>query len=177
MRFVLALMIAAMPLAAWAQDSKVPPTLKSILLEQLRSTHNHKEWFVDANAAVAGLTAEQASWQDGKGNHSVGQLVNHLVFWNSEELAKFKGEPPVKFSGDNNETFNNFDAKKWAETVKQLDTVLSEWEKVVEAADEKKLGDWYTVIAHIGTHNAYHIGQIIFVRKEQGSWDPEKGVK
>jgi len=34
-----------------------------------------------------------------------------------------------------------------------------------------------STIAHIGAHNAYHIGQIIYVRKLQGSWDPEKGVK
>jgi hypothetical protein len=26
-------------------------------------------------------------------------------------------------------------------------------------------------------HNAYHIGQIVYIRKLQGSWDPEKGVK
>ena len=64
---------AAFP--AFAQDSKTapPPTLRSILLEQLRSTHNKAEWFVPANTAVEGLTAEQASWTDGKGNHSVGQ--------------------------------------------------------------------------------------------------------
>ncbi len=30
---------------------------------------------------------------------------------------------------------------------------------------------------HISTHNAYHIGQIIYVRKEQGSRDPKNGVK
>jgi len=54
---------------------------------------------------------------------------------------------------------------------------MTEWEAAVQAADEEKLKSWYTIIAHIGTHNAYHIGQIIFVRKEQGSWNPEKGVK
>jgi hypothetical protein len=32
-------------------------------------------------------------------------------------------------------------------------------------------------LKNIGTHNAYHIGQIVYVRKEQGTWDPEKGVK
>jgi hypothetical protein len=37
--------------------------------------------------------------------------------------------------------------------------------------------DWYSEIAHIGTHNAYHIGRIVYVRKEQGSWNPENGVK
>jgi hypothetical protein len=29
----------------------------------------------------------------------------------------------------------------------------------------------------VGAHNAYHIGEIVMVRKEQGSWDPSKGVK
>ena len=82
----LALLFALLCLPLSAQDKK-PPTLRSILLEQLRTTHDQKDWFVDANTAVAGLTAEQARWTDGKGNHSVGQLANHLVFWNTESLA------------------------------------------------------------------------------------------
>lgn len=158
------------------QTSK-PVTLRSILLEQLRTTHNEKDWFVTIDGAVEGLTAEQASWKDGSGNHSVGQLTNHLLFWNRRELAKFKGEPEQKFSGNNDETFNNFDAKKWNDTVKQLDEVMSQLEKLVETADDKKLEGWASEIAHIGTHNAYHVGQMIFVRKLQGSWNPEKGVK
>ena len=171
------LLFLALSLPAYAQDKKPAPTLKSILLEQLRTTHNQKEWFVPANTAVEGLTAEQATWTDGKGNHSIGQLTNHLIFWDSEELAKFKGEAPPKYSGDNNETFNSFDSKQWNAAVQQLDKVLTDWEKAVEAADETKLKDWYSIIAHIGAHNAYHIGQIVYVRKEQGSWNPEKGVK
>jgi uncharacterized damage-inducible protein DinB len=158
-------------------ESKPPATLKGILLEQLRTTHNQKDWFVPANIAVEGLTPEQAKWTDGKGNHSIGQLTVHLTFWNQEELAKFNGQPPVKFSGDNNETFNSFDSKNWSAAVKQLDEVLAAWEKAVEAADDKKLASWASTIAHIGAHNAYHTGQIIYIRKLQGSWDPEKGVK
>jgi hypothetical protein len=61
--------------------------------------------------------------------------------------------------------------------VKELDEVLSALEKEVEAMDNKKLESWASNIAHIGTHNAYHVGQIIYIRKEQGSWDPDKGVK
>lgn len=177
MLFALILMIAVPSFAQdQNKDKKEPPTLKSILLEQLRSTHNKAEWFVPANTAVDGLTAEQAAWTDGK-NHSVGQLAYHLVFWDKESLAKFKGEPPVKFSGKNDDTFNNYDPKKWNETVKELDQVLTDWEKAVESADDAKLKDWYSTIAHLGTHNAYHIGEIVMVRKEQGSWNPEKGVK
>ena len=166
--------LSVVPASAQTKDN---PTLKSILLEQLRTTHNQKDWFVPASVATEGVTAEQAKWTDGKGNHSIGQLTNHLLFWNQRSLAQFKGEPPPKMPGSNDETFNNFDPASWDATRRQLDEVLSEWEKGVEAADDVKLKKWASTIAHIGAHNAYHIGQIIYIRKLQGSWDPEKGVK
>ncbi len=71
-------------------------TLKAVLLEQLRSTHNKAEWFVPANTAVAGLTPAQASWTDKSGNHSVGQLANHLVFWD----ARTPGEVQRREAGE-----------------------------------------------------------------------------
>jgi hypothetical protein len=171
------LLVVALP-ALHAQDKdKKPVTLRDVLLSELKSTHTNEEWFVPANVAVQGLTAEQASWTDGKGNHSVGQLAHHLVFWNQRNLAKLKGEKLETFSGNNDETFDKFDTKQWAETVKQLDEVMNELEKWVQTADEAKLKESAQVFTHISTHNAYHIGQIIFVRKEQRSWDPKNGVK
>ena len=177
MKPVVILLMLAASLQSFAQQAKPAPTLKSILLEQLRTTHNEKDWFVPANIAIEGITPDQAKWTDGSGNHSIGQLTVHLIFWNSQQLAKMKGLPPPKFSGDNNETFNNFDAAKWAQTQKDLDAVLTEWETVVKNADDAKLAQWASTIAHIGAHNAYHIGQMIYVRKQAGNWDPDKGVK
>jgi len=178
MKYLLFLAALALPCCVIGQDQKgsTEPTLKSILLEQLRSTHNQVGWFVPANTAVAGLTAEQASWTDQKGNHSVGQLAAHLVYWNQRNLARFRGEAVSKFN-NNDETFTSFDSTRWNATVRQLDEVMTAWEREVEAADEQKLKSWYSTIARIGAHNAYHIGQMIYVRKAQGSWDPEKGVK
>ncbi len=154
-----------------------PATIRSVLLRQLKTTHTEKDWFVPVNIAVEGLTAKQAMWKDGSGNHSAGQLANHLLFWNERLLRSFRNEPKEKFSGNNDETFNSFDEKSWDETVKKLDAVLSAWEKEIKNADETKLKDWYASIANMNTHNAYHTGQIIFLRKLQGSWNPEKGVK
>jgi len=176
MKPLIAVLLLCLP-ASLAAQTKQPVTLRSILLEQLRTTHNEKDWFVDGDTAVAGLTAEQANWKDASGNHSIGQLVNHLVFWNRQSLAKFKGETPEKFSGNNEETFTGVDAKQWQASVQAFDDVMKELEKLVETADEKKLEAWANQIAHIGTHNAYHIGQIVVLRRQQGSWDPSKGVK
>ena len=163
-------------LPAYGQNQK-PTSLREILLAELRSTHTSEEWFVPANIAVKGLTAEQASWTDSKGNHSVGQLAHHLVFWNQQNLSRLKGEPPQQFSGNNEETFDKFDAKTWNETVRKLDQVMADLEKWIESADESKLKEEAQRLTHISTHNAYHIGQIIYVRKEQVSWDPKNGVK
>ncbi len=176
MKRILVLLFLA-PLSLIRAETPKTPTLKSILLEQLRTTHNEKDWFVPVNIAVAGLTPEQAKWTDGKGNHSAGQLANHLLFWNTDQLAKFNGQKGPAYSGNNDETFNSFDATTWKTVVQKLDAVLTAWEKAVEGADEEKLKKWSSTIAHIGTHNAYHTGQIVYLRKLQGSWDASTGVK
>lgn len=176
MKQLLAVAIFLMAVPALAQTEKTP-TLRSTLLSELHSTHDKSEWFVCADVAVAGVTPEQAAWTDGKGNHSVGQLAYHLLFWNRQSLARLKGETPEKFSGNNDDTFTNFDPKNWSATVKQLDEVMTELEKWVETADEAKLEKEAQRITHISTHNAYHIGEIVMVRKEQGIWDASKGVK
>ena len=83
-------------MSSFAQENveqKDPATLKGILLMELRETRNQKYWFVSEKEAVAGLTPQQAAWSDGK-NHSVGQPVQHMIFWNSFNLAYFKGEHP-----------------------------------------------------------------------------------
>jgi uncharacterized damage-inducible protein DinB len=175
-RFISVLLLVAAVSAA-AENKKAPTDLRGVLLEQLRTTHSEEDWFVPAKIAVDGLTAEQASWNPGKGNHSVGQLAYHLWFWDSRALADFKGEKNPAFSGNNEETFDNFTAAQWNELVKKLDQVMADWDKAVETADDKQLAEKASLIAHVGTHNAYHIGQMIFVRRLQGSWDPAKGVK
>jgi uncharacterized damage-inducible protein DinB len=162
-----------------------PPTLRSVLLAQLRSTHNQAEWFVPIDTAVAGLTADQAKWvpADAAGkvdpiaNHSAGMLTYHLLFWNTNALARLKGEKPAPVPSNNEETFNDFDAATWTKTVHDLDAVLTQLEDLVAHADDATLEKIAPTIAHISTHNAYHTGQILYVRKLQGSWNPDNGVK
>jgi len=173
MKTLLAILLSLSLSAAFGQDQG----LKELLTEQLKNSHNEKNWFVPPNVAVQGITAEQAMWTDGSGNHSVGQLAYHLAFWNERTLKGFKGEKNVSFDGDNTETFDKFDSKQWEDVKKRLDNVMTELEKIVQNASDKQLKEWSSTLMNISAHNAYHTGQMIFVRKLQGSWDPEKGVK
>jgi hypothetical protein len=110
---IFALLLLTVPL--YGQDKK-PATLRELLLAELRTTHDKADWFAPANTAMKGLTAERANWSDGKGNHSVGQLAHHLVFWNRWSLERLKGSTE-KYTGTNDETFYKFDAKTWNDTV------------------------------------------------------------
>ena len=186
-RFLPALLLAASAtISASAQAPSAPPaTLRSTLLAELHQTHEKAEWFVRLNTANAGLTPEQARWtplngagkSDPNANHSAGMLAYHLWFWNSRALAELKGEKQPAPPSNNDETFNEFDAATWTKIVKDDDLVMTALEDLVAKADEAQLAKWAPAIAHISTHNAYHIGQILYVRKLQGVWNPNNGVK
>ena len=171
------LLLISIPFCVHAQTKKPPTTLRGILLEQLRTTHNVEDWFVPASVAVQGLTAEQANWSPGHGGHSVGQLAYHLWFWDKRSLDTFEGKKSGPYNGNNDETFTNFNEAQWSDLVNKLDQVMSDWEKAVESADDQKLAANASLIEHVAEHNAYHIGQILYVRKLQGVLDPSKGVK
>ncbi|HZE84638.1 MAG TPA: DinB family protein [Puia sp.] len=158
-------------------QDKTPATLRSILLEQFQTTWDHEDWFVPVKQSLEGLSAKQAMWKPSDSSHSVGELAYHLLFWNKHSLDKFNGKNPPDFTGNNTETFTAFTEATWASTVQQLAEVMKEWEAAIRTADEAKLKDWYSTIAHISAHNAYHTGQILYIRKLAGNWDAAKGVR
>ncbi|HVZ17170.1 MAG TPA: DinB family protein [Terriglobales bacterium] len=174
MRKWMIIAVLGISVVAVAQEPKSPATLKSILLQELRETHNEKNWFVSEKEAAGGLTGEQAAATDGK-VHSVGQLVQHLNFWNAQSLAKFKNEKTSNVS-DNNETFK-FDAKQWDATQKRFDEIMTELEQIVQSADDATLAKIAPRMARVAQHNAYHIAEMVTIRKQQGTWNPENGVK
>src|SRR6201998_2718675 len=72
------LLLLTLPVCAQTNDKKTPTTLRGVLLEQLRTTHDQEDWFVPVSIAVDGLTAEQAMGSPGKGHHSVGERGTHI---------------------------------------------------------------------------------------------------
>jgi hypothetical protein len=174
MRKFLIAVLLGISISAAAQQPKPVATLKTVLLQELRETHNEKGWFVSEKEAVAGLTPEQAAWSDGK-NHSVGQLVQHLNFWNSANLARLRHQSAPKVT-DNDTTFA-FDAAQWDSALKEFERVMGELEQFVESADDATLAKIAPTVARIAQHNAYHIGEMVTSRKKQGTWNPESGVK
>ncbi|MFM1653331.1 DinB family protein [Brevibacillus sp. B_LB10_24] len=157
-------------------------TSKEVLVTQMFACHNQDGWFAPLNFVLRGVTEEQAV-QGGKGSsNSIYGIVRHLIFWNERYLKCFnEGDLPPLEIVTNSETFQESGmSASWDELQMRLDDVLAQWEQAIMNCDDSKLDSqthpdrdvpWWTLIAHIALHNAYHIGQIVYIRKERGSWE------
>jgi len=177
MRIATTIVLLIISFSAIAQTQTKTPTIKETLLKELKTTHHQKEWFVPLSVALDGVTAEQAAWKDATGNHSIGQLASHLLFWNDRILKQLKNEPVPEFSGNNEESFEKFEDAEWQKTLQSLEALMGEFESLIETASDEQVQAWAGTLTHTSTHNAYHTGQIVVLRKLQGSWDADKGVK
>jgi len=162
-------------------------TQKEFILEQLASTSNQKSWFVPLSGALSGLSAENAARKDAAGSHTVWEIVTHLVFWNGRWLVRLKSGTPSEMESENSGTFMNgtADEAAWSEIRQKLFSTLEQIEESVKAATEEDLqkeafpgygAAWLDVFCQMAIHNAYHTGQIVLLRKQQGSWDASEGV-
>jgi hypothetical protein len=145
-------------------------TLRKLLLQQLHNSHEHEEWFAPFVPALADVTAEQAAWTDSTENHSIGQLASHLAFWNGRVLQSLQGNNPPDFKEDNKTTFRQLNEQEWKAVTKQLDSIQTQLEQLVEKGTDAQLKEWSSTIANLSMHNAYHTGQILYIRKRNGWW-------
>lgn len=127
---------------------------------------NEGLWAASWRKAVEGLTAEQAAWAPAPGRHSIWQIVNHLIFWREYTLDLLAGKP--KPSPQDRDRLNFLAPERvteqaWAQTRERL---ADSQRRIREAlADEKTPLD--RLPYHI-PHDAYHVGQIMYLRAMQG---------
>jgi uncharacterized damage-inducible protein DinB len=161
---------------------------KSLLLEQFKTCYDENGWFVALKNALQNLSARDAAWKPEGADNSIWGILAHLNFYNERYLKKFRGETVEKISVENSETFAGSDEATdvaWRAEIERFERVMNGWRAAVEQADEARLTEqvsqkhpnlWANVIADINAHNAHHGGQIVLMRKLQGSWDAAKGV-
>ncbi len=152
---------------------------REILIEQLQSCRSKNGWFTSMAAAVRGLTQKQADWKSNEEMNSVHEIVRHLNFYNGRYLKRFLNLEVVPAKVDSNDdTFEPQDGEEgsWGEALKAYDETMERWIDEVGQAEDERLEKWTGDLTHLTIHNAYHIGQIVLIRKQQGSWDKKYGV-
>ncbi|MUG86498.1 DinB family protein [Paenibacillus timonensis] len=153
-------------------------TYKSILIDQITACYNDKSWFIPLADILADLTVSEAVTEN-ENKQSICSIVNHIIYWNERWLERFKaGEFVSNNTINNDETFSltpdQFEDLGWNETLIRLEKVFSNWRTVLEETDESKLtrqipeyynAQWWGVVSNLCIHNAYHIGQIMLLKK------------
>lgn len=156
--------------------------LPAFLTKQFAACNSQKDWFSPLQSALDGLTAEQAAWKLDQTNHCIWELVNHLLFWNERHYLRLTGATVPPMEGDNKATFatTTHTNENWALMLHKLSELMAAFEQEIGRCDEQKLDSfvseqikvkWCDILSNINIHNAYHIGQIVLLRKIQESWD------
>ncbi|REE94641.1 DinB family protein [Paenibacillus taihuensis] len=151
---------------------------KSILIDQLNACYHDKSWFIPLQDILKDLSAEQAA-NEHASKQSIWGIVNHLIFWNEKWLERFEvGNFEIDGEINNDDTFyvdpDTINDSEWNRTLQRLETVFRSWTVALEESDEFKLtseipsyynAPWWGVVSNLSIHNAYHIGQIMLLKK------------
>jgi uncharacterized damage-inducible protein DinB len=161
-------------------------SINKLLLRQFITCYDANSWFVAVRNAVEGLTAQQAAWRPNSTEHSIWQTLEHLTFYNYAYFVRFGREVYEYPTSDNDETFTDGGSdEEWAAAIDRFDAVMSNFRELIATAPESRFAEqvsadntrtWAELISDINTHNAYHAGQTLLIRKLQGSWNPQQGV-
>lgn len=154
--------------------------VRTLLLQQWASCLDEEDWFPPLEKVLENITLEQAIWKPVEGKmNSIWELVSHLLFYEKRLLMRFLGDTENEPQAENNEaTFRLPTAtlQNWMETKQEYFNVHRELEKILAQSEHEDLyrqipGERSLVLElkSLALHNAYHIGQIVFLSKMQGA--------
>lgn len=149
---------------------------RNMMLEQLAAVYDENNWFVCFNVAVQHLNDYEANEKEDDQANSVAELIFHLYFYNSRYLSRYCGEEVLSLPKNYN-TFQSHDGMDWKETVKRMQRVYADFRHAIKSSSDEKIEIWCETLAHVWLHNAYHIGQIVHIRKRFGSWSNSPVVR
>ncbi|MGG4491140.1 DinB family protein [Metabacillus idriensis] len=156
-------------------------------------------WFLPLEFALEGLNSTDASWQPPGGGNTIWQTVNHLNYYNALLVKQINDTTPQKNAPNQKVTFgdigepadskwkevlaeNTFgdsgdpaDSEKWKAVLAETHLICGNLRKSLAQMNDSQLNE-----EHVGglcrqiLHNVYHLGQIVLIRKQQGSWQKER---
>ncbi|TLS36873.1 DinB family protein [Pseudalkalibacillus caeni] len=148
----------------------------TLLLNLLYTTYDKESWYAPFKDAIEGLTPEQAIWKpSGEATKSIWENVNHLIYYKERLTAHLEGREWTN-NLDGDETFSLTDQfnddQVWKKVVVRSENAQRKLIQAVSSMSDEQLdqNSLERKLLDIMLHDAYHTGQIIQLRKMQGSW-------
>lgn len=155
--------------------------VRTLLQQQWASCLDKEDWFPPLEKVLENISFEQAIWKPVEGAHSIWELLSHILFYEKRILLRFLDETENEPQAENNESTFRLPTEtldNWNETKQEYFSVHRELEKILATSEQEDLyreiprEDHSLVIElkSLAMHDAYHIGQIVFLSKLQGAW-------
>lgn len=153
--------------------------VKDLLSDQLLANANDPSWYLPFSDSVKDLSEDEAFWKPHDDCNSIAEVVQHLLYWNETWQTRYEKSHvnAVPTLENNDQSFVLPENKSFHELKERLLEVLLQWQSLltVEKVESDVNGfpeqvKWWEILGNIQSHNAYHIGQIIYIRKLQKSW-------
>ncbi|MFP7200971.1 DinB family protein [Lysinibacillus halotolerans] len=156
--------------------------VRTLLLQQWASCLDKEDWFPPLEKVLENITFEQAKWKTSNGEmNSIWEIVCHLLFYEKRFLMRFLGETANEPKAENNDSTFRLPTEtleNWEKTKQEYFYVHRELEKLLATSELEDLyrqvpGEEHSLVIELKSlamHNAYHIGQIVFLSKMQAAW-------
>lgn len=159
-----------------------------LLLHEWECTYDKEDWYPPLKDALNGLNAAQASWRPaGEAANTIWENVSHLLFYKERLLHRLSGTEMPASAETNDDTFTPSggpdDEEAWQATVQRMEHVHRQIRDKLAALTEDAFDQPLPVkpaglsVMSIVLHDAFHTGQIVQLRKLQGSWPARRSFE
>lgn len=142
---------------------------------QFKASYDGEPWYGNSICHILeGITPAKAFWKLHDTDHSIAQLMSHMIYWRQALIKRLAGDlayrPSMK-SEENWRTNEQLKKAGWANLKKSLDEsqrhLVSLLENQKDSLLKKQYSDKATfqnLINGILQHDVYHVGQIAYIK-------------
>jgi len=140
-------------------------TDREMLIQMWDEMWNSYTWIPSWNKSFADLTAKQAAWKPDPKRNSIWQILNHIAFWRETMVNRLAGKPPTDevVAKSNWESPAEPTDAAWREALARLER---SHQAICKALGDEKVP--VEKLRYLLPHDAYHLGQVMYVRALQG---------
>ena len=136
--------------------------------------------------ALEALDPQLAGTRVEGSSHTIFQVLHHMVYWTDIALERMHGsEPPDPASAAEgwDAPATPEDESDWeaavaslAEGLRGLEELIADEDYDLEQVVRRRVGtSALREVLMVQAHNSYHLGQIVQLRQQLGSWPPPRG--
>jgi uncharacterized damage-inducible protein DinB len=146
------------------------------LVSQLQESYNGDPWFGRNAEKLLGEVTETLAFQKPNGQHSIAELVWHMVNWREFVISRIKKDETKDlhyFEANDWRQLDHLDRSLWQhglqklnETQELLINILQDQsDSILDKTVEERTYNYRNLLNGIVQHDIYHLGQIAYLVK------------